>query len=103
MRQDYARFQEAGAEVVVIAPDGPRSVRRYWEKEQLPFPVIADPDHQLALVFGQEVNLVKLGRMPAVLVIDAEGIVRAAWYGNSMRDIPPNEAVLATLHERAVQ
>lgn len=89
--------------MVIIAPDGPRSVSRYWEKEQLPFPVIADPEHRFAPLFGQEVRLVKLGRMPAVIVIDAEGVIRAAWYGESMRDIPSNEAILATLHERAVQ
>ncbi len=97
MCQDYEKFQEAGAEVIVIAPDGPRSVSRHWEREQLPFPVIADPEHRLAALFGQEVKPLKLGRMPAVIVVDAEGIVRAAWYGNSMRDIPQNEAVLAAL------
>jgi peroxiredoxin len=35
--------------------------------------------------------------MPAVLVVDPDGIVRAAWYGESMRDIPSIEEVLAVL------
>ncbi|GBD22254.1 Putative peroxiredoxin bcp [bacterium HR28] len=97
MRRDYEQFRKVGAEVVVIAPDGPRSVRSYWERQQLPFPVISDPEHRLAARFGQEVKLMKLGRMPAVIVIDAEGVIRAAWYGESMRDIPDTAAVLAAL------
>ncbi|MBO9358928.1 MAG: hypothetical protein J7450_05130 [Thermomicrobium sp.] len=42
-------------------------------------------------------KLLKLGRMPAVLVVDADGIVRAAWYGESMRDIPSVEETLQAL------
>ncbi len=63
----------------------------------MPFPAVADPEHRVADLLGQEVQLLKLGRMPAVLVVDADGIVRAAWYGQSMRDIPSVEEVFAVL------
>lgn len=82
---------------MAIAPDGPRTTSRYWERERIPFPGIADPEHRLADLFGQEVRLTRLGRMPAVLVVDADGIVRAAWYGASMRDIPENSVVHDTV------
>jgi len=100
LRQHYDEFRARGAEIVAIAPDGPRSLARYWEQHGMPFPGVPDPDHRIAERLGQEVKLLKLGRMPAVLVVDAEGIVRAAWYGESMRDIPSTEDVLRVLSER---
>ena len=48
---------------------------------------------------NQEFKIFKLGRMPAVLVIDAQQIIRYAYYGNSMSDIPRNEEILAILEE----
>lgn len=49
--------------------------------------------------FYQEVNLWKLGRLPAIFVIDRQGKVRYAHYGDSMADIPANETVLAVLDQ----
>ncbi|GBD15485.1 hypothetical protein HRbin26_00375 [bacterium HR26] len=97
MRQDYERFRALGAEVIAIGPDTPERFRRYWAEHQLPFLGLADPEHRVAGRYGQEVKLLKLGRLPAVVVVDREGIVRAVHYGGSMRDIPPNETLLATL------
>lgn len=97
MRQHYDEFRARGAEIVAVAPDGPRTVSRYWQAHALPFPIVSDPEHRLAQLLGQEVKVLRLGRMPALLVIDAAGMVRAAWYGESMRDIPQVEEVLAVL------
>ncbi|MCM8746802.1 redoxin domain-containing protein [Thermomicrobium sp. CFH 73360] len=97
MRQDYSKFRQQGVEIVAIAPDGPRALVRYWEQEGIPFPGVPDPEHRIAERFGQEVKLTRLGRLPAVIVVDAESIVRAAWYGESMRDIPGNDELLVAL------
>ena len=97
MRQHYDEFRERGIEIVAIAPDGPRALARYWEQHVIPFPGIPYPEHRIAALLGQEVKLLKLGRIPAVLVVDADGIVRAAWYGESMRDIPSVEETLQAL------
>jgi peroxiredoxin Q/BCP len=97
LRQHDDEFRKRGSAIVAIAPDGPRSLARFWEQEGMPFPAVADPEHRIAELLGQEVQLLKLGRMPAVLVVDPDGIVRAAWYGESMRDIPSIEEVLAVL------
>jgi peroxiredoxin Q/BCP len=50
-------------------------------------------------LFGQEVNLFKLGRMPAQVIIDRQGIARYAHYGHSMSDIPANEELLNLLDQ----
>jgi peroxiredoxin len=97
LRQDHALFEQRGAAVLVIGPDGPNAFRKYWEENELPFPGLADLRSRVADQYYQEVNLFKLGRMPALFIIDPQGQVRYAHYGDSMKDIPPNEEVLSIL------
>ncbi len=63
----------------------------------MPFPGLADVGSKAAGLFGQEVKWLKLGRMPAVFVIDREGVIRYSHYGQSMQDIPENTEILAVL------
>ncbi len=97
MRQDYPDFLARGAEVIAVGPDGRDAFREYWKKESLPFVGLADPDHAVASLYRQEVSLLKLGRMPALLMIDRAGQVRYQHYSSSMSDIPSNADVLAEL------
>ena len=55
--------------------------------------------HVIAKLFGQKVNLLKLGRMPALMVIDKEGKIRYQHYGNSMSDIPTDKEILSLLDD----
>ena len=99
LRQDYAEFVKRDAEVVVVGPDNRVSFQRYWAKEALPFVGLADPDHQVADVYGQQIKWLKFGRMPALVVIDKQGQVHYRHYGESMSDIPPNGEILALLDD----
>ena len=99
LRQDYDEFVARYAEVLVIGPDGPRAFQRTWQQESFPFPGLADPQHRVAEAYHQEVNLLKLGRMPALIVVDKRGQIRFEHYGESMSDIPLNQAVLELLDE----
>ena len=73
--------------------------QQYWENENIPFIGLPDPDHSVARIYRQEVNLFKMGRMPLNCVIDAKGYVRFAHYGKSMSDIPSNEEILHVIDE----
>ncbi|MBN1813039.1 MAG: redoxin domain-containing protein [Anaerolineae bacterium] len=97
MREDYDRFVERDAEILIIGPEGPRRFKQVWEAERYPFVGFADYRHTVADRYGQEVNLLKLGRMPALLVVDKRGVIRFAHFGDDMADIPKNEDVLALL------
>ncbi|MBN1888331.1 MAG: redoxin domain-containing protein [Thermoflexales bacterium] len=97
LRQDYERFLERQAEILVVGPDGPRAFQRTWEKESFPFVGLADPPHTVADLYEQEVNWLKLGRMPAVLLVDKEGHIRYRHHASSMSDIPDNSEILALL------
>lgn len=99
MREDYSEFVARGAEVLVVGPDGPRAFQRTWKDEAFPFPGLADPQNTVADLYRQEVNLLKLGRMPAVLVVDKAGQIRYQHYGESMSDIPLNQEILELLDQ----
>ena len=79
---------------MAIGPNPPATFVEYWQREAIPFIGLPDPDHQVALQYRQEVNLFKLGRMPLSCIVDANGFIRYAHYGTSMRDIPSNEELL---------
>ena len=63
----------------------------------MPFIGLADIRSASADRYYQEVNLLKLGRMPAVFVIDKHGMICYAHYGDSLADIPTNGEVLQVL------
>ena len=97
LRQEYQEFVARDAEVVVVGPDSESAFKDYWQREDIPFVGLANPTHTVAQRYGQEVKLLKFGRMPALMVIDKEGQVRYKHYGGSMSDIPPNPQILAIL------
>ena len=99
MRQDYQEFVKRGAEIVVLGPDDAQAFRAYWEKEKCPFVGLPDPKHQVLNLYGQEVKLLKLGRLPAQIVLDKQGQIRFAHYGEGMSDIPPNKELLVLLDQ----
>jgi peroxiredoxin len=95
LRQDYSQFAARDIEIVVVGPENASSFASYWEKESLPFIGLPDPKASVLKLYGQEVNLFKLGRMPAQVLIDKAGIARYVHYGHSMSDIPQNKEILS--------
>jgi len=99
LRQDYHEFNRRGAEIIALGPDGPRAYQRFWELENMPFVGVPDIKSKIADKYYQEVNLLKLGRMPAVFVIDKNGMIRYKHYASSMSDIPDNNEILKVIEE----
>ena len=97
LRRDYDEFVERDAEVVVIGPEDEAAFASYWEKENLSFVGLPDPKQTVLKLYGQEIKLFKMGRMPAQVIVDKTGQARYVHYGHSMSDIPPNEELLALL------
>jgi peroxiredoxin Q/BCP len=99
LRQDYPQFLDRDAEIVAIGPEGKETFARYWLANEMPFVGLPDPGHTVLKLYGQEVKLLRLGRMPAQVVVDKSGRARYVHYGHSMADIPPNSEILALLDE----
>lgn len=51
-RDDYSRYEEAGIMIVGVSTDSPRSHRKFIEKYNLPFPLIADEEAEIAKSYG---------------------------------------------------
>jgi len=100
LRHDYQRFVTLDTEIVAIGPENAEAFRKYWKKEGLPFIGLPDPDHKILKLYGQEVTLLKLGRMPAQMLIDTSGMLRYVHYGHSMADIPSNEDIIALIQQQ---
>ena len=99
LRHDYSEFVARDVEVVVVGPEDAAAFAGYFEKESLPFVGVPDPKHSVLKLYGQQVNLFKLGRMPAQVLIDKAGVARYVHYGHDMQDIPENAELLALAEE----
>ena len=99
LRDDYQRFVGRNAEILAVGPNSPSAFEQYWENERIPFVGLPDPDHKVARMYRQEVNLFKAGRMPLNCVIDTNGFVRFAHFGASPKDIPANDDLFHVIDE----
>jgi thioredoxin-dependent peroxiredoxin len=52
IRDDYSAFQEKGAVVLGVSTDTQASHVRFRDKYELPFTLLADPDRELADLYG---------------------------------------------------
>ena len=52
IRDAWKDFQEAGAVVLGVSPDGEASHATFKEKYGLPFPLLADTDHAVSEAYG---------------------------------------------------
>lgn len=95
--EDYTAFTARDAEILAIGPDSPNAFRLYWVRNNIPFVGLPDANHKVANLYKQEWNLFKLGRLPALLLVDKQGQIRYQHYSNSMRDIPENHIILSML------
>lgn len=80
-RDARADYEAAGAKVIGISPDGPESHRKFAEKYELPFALVADPEKHVCQAYGvwKEKNLYgkkSMGVERTTIIIDREGIVR---------------------------
>ncbi len=65
-------LQKAGYAVVGISPDPPERLAKFKEKEHLNFPLLSDPDHAVAAVYGAWGVKKNYGR-------EYEGIIRSTF------------------------
>jgi peroxiredoxin len=99
LRQDYQEFVYRDTELVVIGPEDASAFQKYFTRHKLPFIGLPDPANSVLKRYGQEINLFKLGRMPAQVVVDKGGVARFVHYGHSMSDIPSTEELLGVLDQ----
>lgn len=97
LRRDNDEFNKRNTVVIAVGPDTQKAFKHFWKKNDMPFIGLADPDHKVARLYDQEVNLRKFGRIPAQMIIDKEGKFTFVHYSRSMSDIPKNTDILQKL------
>jgi peroxiredoxin Q/BCP len=85
-RDAYDRFREQGVEILGVSPDTEASHQKFKSKYELPFTLLADPDHRTAEAYGvwkEKRNYGKtyMGIDRSTFVIDADGKVAKAMRG----------------------
>ena len=85
-RDAYDRFREQGVEILGVSPDTEASHQKFKSKYELPFTLLADPEHEVAEAYGvwkEKRNYGKTyhGVERSTFVIDAEGKVARAMRG----------------------
>jgi len=85
-RDAYDVFRERGAEVLGVSPDDVVSHEKFKTKYELPFTLLADPDHQVAEKYGvwgerKYAGKTYMGINRSTFLIDADGKIARAMLG----------------------
>jgi peroxiredoxin Q/BCP len=88
LRDVYGEIRERGAAVLGVSPDTVASHIEFKEKYGLPFTLLADPEHEVAELYGVWVEKNAYGKKSmginrSTFVIDADGNVAEAMLGVS--------------------
>jgi thioredoxin-dependent peroxiredoxin len=51
-RDDYSAYVEAGVTILGVSPDQPKSHAKFKQKYELPFPLLADEQHEICEAYG---------------------------------------------------
>jgi thioredoxin-dependent peroxiredoxin len=82
-----------GVVVVGISPDAPSKQLRFDEKHGLGFPLLSDPDHEVAEAYGAWGERSMYGRkfmgiVRSAFLVDEKGRIEQAWPKISPKDTP---------------
>jgi peroxiredoxin Q/BCP len=83
-RDNHQAFAGEGYQIVGISPDPIDRLAAFRDEHQLPFPVLSDPDHAVAIEFGAWGKKVNYGReyegiIRSTFVIGPDGTIQTAW------------------------
>jgi peroxiredoxin Q/BCP len=101
-RDRWSDVKQAGAVVLGVSPDAVTSHQKFKQKYQLPFPLLADPDHLVAEAYGAWGEKSMYGKrykgiLRTTFLIDGEG--RIARVFEKVKPEGHAAEVLAALNE----
>ena len=94
--RQFEEFEGRGVQLAGISVDPPPNNARMVGKLQLPFPLLSDPEGELARLFGLW-DADESVAAPSIVVVDQSGEVRYLYRGNDFADRPTDEEVFAGL------
>jgi hypothetical protein len=97
LRQDFEKFQDKNTILPVVEPEEVHVFVRYLQENNHPPKRLLNPKHSGLKQYGQEIKLFKFGRIPAMGIVDMQGMVRFVHDGHSMFGISKNTDFMAAL------
>jgi peroxiredoxin Q/BCP len=78
-------LERQGIAVVGVSPDTPRKQKNFDAKYGLGFPLLSDPDHQMAEAYGAWGEKKMYGKtyegiLRSAFLVGADGRLQAVWY-----------------------
>ena len=103
-RDDYSEILAAGAVVVGVSPDSIKSHDKFKLKYELPFPLLSDPEQEIAELYGvwgekKMFGRTYMGIIRSTYIIDDKGIIVKVF--PRVRPKDHSEEVLAVLSGKA--
>lgn len=125
----YDEIEAQGIQLVAVFQSPPETIAKYVGAQDPPFPLISDPDMKLYAQYGVDVSwsglfyprvIVRaiqatlagllsvkidgpIARIPADFLLDPEGLVWKAYYGDAVSDHIPFEDVDAFAADRCLE
>jgi peroxiredoxin Q/BCP len=72
IRDDWSKLQEKGIKVLGVSEDKPEAQKKFKEKHNLPFTLIADSDGKVAKAFGVPLNVMGMTARQSFLIKDGK-------------------------------
>ena len=85
LRDNFPKIETHNATVVGVSPDLPAALAKWKAKEELPYPLLSDPDHAIAEAYGvwgekKMYGNTYMGIIRSHFIIDAEGKIEDVQY-----------------------
>ncbi len=85
VRDARSELEEIGVMVLGISPDGAEAQKKFDAKHSLQFPLLSDPDHRVAELYGawgekKMYGKAFMGIVRSSFLIDEAGKIVGAWY-----------------------
>lgn len=98
MREQYGAFEDAGVELVAVAVAPVSTIDQAVRRAiNPPFPLLADPDHQVAEAFGVYELLSSGYAAPSVFIIDTDRTIVWSYVAQDRSDRPAVSTILENL------
>ena len=102
LRDNYAELRKQGYEVIGVSVDNAASHRKFIDKYELPFPLIADTDKKLVEamgVWGEKSMYGRkyMGTFRTTFLINEEGIIEKIYSPKEIKTKTHGEQILAAL------
>lgn len=103
VRDAMPGFRELGIDAVGISPDTQKDLKKFDEKYTLGFPLLSDPQHDVASKWGAWGEKISFGRrgegiIRSSFLVDEKGALMGAWYNVKPQNTVPK--ALAALERR---